>query len=178
MSTLRVRGARHTLFRRGRRSEGERAAFPTTFLPPTTPVVLSPPGPSRIVRSRQSATEGPVTDCQHFRCDGNHHDVHRGCWRRREVARQPRVAISWPQKGERRRPRRRRLHLRRQYLWLQQRVRLRRHCPRRLSSTRSSRTSAHVGIDSWQLSIARRVEYRRRTGCAVSATICTRCRLD
>ena len=45
------------------------------------------------VRHRQSATEGPGTDRRHHRRDGSHHDVLRGCWWRREVARQPRPAI-------------------------------------------------------------------------------------
>ena len=130
------------------------------------------------VRHRQSATEGPGTDRRHHRRDGSHHDVLRGCWWRREVARQPRPAISWPRKGERRRPRRRRLQLRRHYFWRQQRVRLRRRRPRRSISSRSPRTSAQVGIVSWQLSTARRVESHRRTWLAVSATRRMRRRLD
>ena len=143
-----------------------------------TPVVLCPPGPPLTVRHRQSATEGRGTDHRHLRRDGSHHDVLRGCWWRREVARQRRPAISWPRKGERRRARRRRLQLRRHFFWRQQRVRLRRRRPRRSISSRSPRTSAQIVIDSWHLSSARRVESHRRTCFAVSTTRRTRRRLD
>ena len=150
----------------------------TLFLPPATPVVLSPPGPPLTVRHRQSATEGRGTDHRHLRRDGSHHDVLRGCWWCREVARQRRPAISWPRKGERRRARRRRLQLRRHYSWRQQRVRLRRRRPRRSISSRSPRTSAQIVIDSWHLSSARRVESHRRTCFAVSTTRRMRRRLS
>ena len=106
------------------------------------------------------------------------HDVLRGCWWRREVARQRRPAISWPRKGERRRARRRRLQLRCHYSWRQQRVRLRRRRPRRSISSRSPRTSAQIVIDSWHLSSARRVESHRRTCFAVSTTRRMRRRLS
>ena len=172
-----------------RRFEGPRGVFPR--LPPAASS-LAPSSPSarrnihpptgRMIRgllgAMSSATEGRGTDHRHLRRDGSHHDVLRGCWWRREVARQRRPAISWPRKGERRRARRRRLQLRRHFFWRQQRVRLRRRRPRRSISSRSPRTSAQIVIDSWHLSSARRVESHRRTCFAVSTTRRTRRRLD